>query len=155
MTHCWLCILCNCSPVSIWEIKWWGVVPWVKCSRGKDRFEKSVAFLTFRYPFDYSERSFSCGHLDWTNQSSQSELAAGPILLKEVKACHDGEDESVHWAENGPKKLIARMEARAKYVHPLINLIVFMGQRVHISAACIMRAWNKVIHCIPFTIMWV
>lgn len=47
------------------------------------------------------------------------------------------------------------MEGRGKYVHPLINLIVFMGQRVHISAARIMRAWNKVIHCIPFKIMWV
>jgi len=30
-----------------------------------------------------------------------------------------------------------------------------MGQREHISAACIMRAWNKVIHGVPFKMMGV
>lgn len=30
-----------------------------------------------------------------------------------------------------------------------------MGQRQHISADCITRVWNKVIHCISFKIMLV
>lgn len=33
---------------------------------------------------------------------------------------------------NGPRKLIAGMKGRGKYVHPLINLIVFMGQSTYL-----------------------
>lgn len=150
---CWneWCIgRCTFSVIARWMISgknWQGAIPWVKYSGGRNRVGKF-----FLSPFDYSSPSLSCQHSNCTNLSSQSELAAGPTLYEGVKACHERGNE---WAENGPRKLIARMEGREEYVHPLINLIVFMGQRVHISAACIMRAWNKVIHCILFQVMGV
>lgn len=71
-----------------------------------------TAFAFLFSSFDYGLLSLSCQGLSCKNLSSQSELAAGPILKKRKggKASRDGESESVDWTQNGPRELIGGKE---------------------------------------------
>ena len=125
------------SVIARWVISggknWQGEAPWMKCFPQAKMALKTWSLLhTFLFPFwlylgliklPAFELYKSIKSIRISCRSYSEEGGGGG-----EEACRDGENESVHWAENGHRRRTARMEGRRKYVQPLINLIVFMDK---------------------------